>query len=630
MGVSATAGFAGFAAAQASAASAHPARPNIILILTDDIGWSDLGCFGSEIDTPNLDRLAKDGLQMTQFYTTPRCCPTRASILTGLYSHQAGIGNMMRDEGPNFPGYRGELSKNALTIAEELKAAGYATAAIGKWHVAHIVWDGKRQLNFEPGAKPFWDNKDNWPLQRGFDSYFGTIHGVNSYYDPFSLVDGNTPVNAPDVSKNFYYTDILTDKAVAQIDKFAATAAANNNNNNNALAVTSGAAAPIQNPVSSEATGSTSKIQNPKPFFIYLAYTAAHWPLQAPESVIAKYRERYLAGWDKIRAARYQRQLALGIIDKKWPLSPRDPRVPAWADAPNHAWEANLMATYAAMIEIMDKGVGRVYDELKAKGLDKNTLIIFLSDNGGCAENVRPGFFDIPEKLRDGTPVAVGKRNPAIKAGPENVWQSYGTPWANVSDTPFLRYKHYTHEGGISTCAIVHWPDGIAHPGATTDQVGHIVDILATFVDVSGATHPATCNGHAIQPLEGRSLLPVFQGATRPPAPLFWEHEGNRAVRVGDWKLVALNNEPWELYNLAEDRTEQRNLAATNRAKVAELSQLWDAWAKRCHVVLPSEKAAIKGGEKAGKKADRKADKKAGKKSGKKGSEESEGSDDME
>jgi len=536
---------------------APPARPNIILILADDMGWSDLGCFGSEIDTPNLDRLAATGLRLTQFYTTPRCCPTRASLLTGLYSHQAGIGDMMQDHGPTAPGYRGELAKNALTIAEQLKLAGYATTALGKWHVAHVLFDGKRQLNFT-SKKPFWDNKNNWPLQRGFDRYFGTIHGVNSYYDPFSLVDGNTPIEAPQVSKNFYYTDILTDRAVAEINRLAPAA---------------------------------------NPFFMYLAYTAAHWPLQAPEPIIAKYRARYLAGWDKIREARYQRQIQLGIIDKNWPLTPRDPRVKPWDKTPDHEWEANRMATYAAMVEIMDKGIGRIYDTLKAKGIADNTLIIFLSDNGACDEGIGASFYDVPSRLRDGRPVKVGNANHAIMAGPEDVWQSYGPPWANASDTPFLLYKHYTHEGGIATATIAHWPAGIAHPGAISSQVAHIIDLFPTFAAVSGATHPATYKNHPVQPLEGRSLLPIFQGGTLPAdRPLFWEHEGNRAVRVGDWKLVSRHRNPpapspWELYNLAEDRTEQRNLAASHPAKVAEMSALYDAWAKRCHVLpLPLPK----------------------------------------
>jgi arylsulfatase len=542
--LTATAAAAQSAAAQ-PAAAIQPARPNIILIMVDDVGYSDLGCFGSEIDTPNLDRLAQGGLKLTQFYTTPRCCPTRASVLTGLYSHQAGIGLMMEDR--KLPGYRGELARDTVTIAEELKGAGYATAAIGKWHVAHICFegDGKRQLNFE-SQTPFWDNKDNWPLQCGFDSFFGTVHGVSSYYDPFTLVDGNDPIEASQVSKDFYYTNVLTDKAVAEIDRLAA---------------------------------------GDRPFFMYLAYTAAHWPLQAPGAMIAKYRERYLAGWDKIRADRHQRQLRMGLVGKNWPLPPRDPRVPAWEKAPAHKWNANRMATYAAMIDIMDSGVGRVHETLKARGIDKNTLIIFISDNGGCDEGLDPRWFDVPGRLRDGRAVKAGNNNHTVMAGPEDVWQSYGPPWANVSNTPFRRYKHFTHEGGIATPCIIHWPAGIRNPGASSTQVGHIIDLLPTFADVAGATHPATRAGQPMQPLEGRSLLPVIAGGTRPPVPLFWEHEGSCAVRVGDWKLVLRAGQPWELYNMVTDRTEQNDLAAVHPEKVAGLGKLYAEWAERCHVL---------------------------------------------
>ncbi|MDR1011559.1 MAG: arylsulfatase [Opitutaceae bacterium] len=540
-----------FGAAALAAHAAAPRRPNIILILADDLGYSDLGCFGSEIDTPNLDRLAQNGLRMTQFYTTPRCCPTRASLLTGLYSHQAGIGNMMEDQG--IPGYRGELAENALTMGEELRLAGYRTSAVGKWHVAHIYFDGKKQLNHESDV-PFWDNKKNWPLQRGFDRYYGTIHGVNCYYDPFSLTDGNTPVTtAP--ARDFYYTDALSDRAVAEIDHF---------------------------------TSADAGSGDAKPFFLYLAYTAPHWPLQAPEADIAKYRKRYLEGWDKIRAARYQRQIDLGVIDKNHPLSPRDPRVTVWQNVRDKEWEANRMATYAAMIGRMDKGIGRVYERLREKGIADNTLIIFLSDNGACDERVHPAWYDVPDRTRDGRPVKTGNNDHSVMAGPVDVWQSYGPPWANVSDTPFLLYKHFTHEGGIATPLIAHWPAGIANPGTMTNRVGHIIDIMATFVDVAVATHPAAREGRAIQPLEGTSLLPVFAGKTdgaERPTPLFWEHEGNRAVRLGKWKLVARNKQPWELHDVEADRTEQKNLVSDHPQKVRELSALYDAWAARCGVV---------------------------------------------
>lgn len=528
--------------------------PNIIIILADDLGYSDPGCFGSEIPTPNLDRMASDGLRMSQFYTTPRCCPSRAALLTGVYPQQAGIGNMMEDRG--LPGYRGELSRDCLTIAEELRRADYRTAMVGKWHLSHIYFDGKSQLNHE-SEKPFWDNKADWPLQRGFEDFFGTIHGVNSYYDPFALARGNTPIQAE--GTNFYYTDVLTEQAVADINRLAAGG---------------------------------------KPFFLYLAYTAPHWPLQAPEKDIAKYRERYLAGWDVIRTNRYQKQIQLGLIDKSWPLSPRDPRVHPWGEVKDKAWEANRMATYAAMVEHVDSGVGKVLEALKARGIDKNTLVIFFSDNGACAEVVEPSWYDVPSRTRDGRPVSVGNANHAVFAGPENVWQSYGVPWANVSDTPFLLYKHFTHEGGIASPFIVHWPEVIRRGGAISSQPGHVTDIMATLVEISGATHPTNYEGHAILPLEGQSLLPIFEGKHRAhPSPIFWEHEGNRAVRLDHWKLVARSGQPWELYDVEADRTEQKNLAATHPEKVTELSGLYEAWAKRSQVVpfdrLPRERAIL-------------------------------------
>jgi len=531
--------------------------PNIVLILADDLGYSDLQCFGSEISTPNLNRMASEGLRLTQFYTTPRCCPSRAALLTGLYPQQAGVGNMMEDQ--SLPGYRGELSTNCITIPEELRRADYHTAMVGKWHLAHVYFDGKKQLNHE-SEKPFWDDKHGWPLQRGFEDYFGSIHGVGSYYDPFSLVRGNTPIKAP--ATNFYYTDVLTEHAVSDINRLAGGV---------------------------------------KPFFLYVAYTAPHWPLQAPEPDIAKYRETYLAGWDAIRTNRYERQIKLGIIDKNWPLSPRDPRVPAWTEVRDKKWEANRMATYAAMVTHLDTGVGHILDALKANDIDTNTLVIFFSDNGGCAEVIEPGWYDVPSRTRDGRPIRVGNDHQAF-AGPEDVWQSYGVPWANVSDTPFLLYKHFTHEGGIASPFIVRWPGVVQNPGSLSGQLGHVTDIMATLVDVAGAKYPDALNGHPSQPLEGSSLLPVFEGKVRPhPAPIFWEHEGNRAVRLEQWKLVARNGQPWELYDTAADRTEQNNLAAAHPDKVKELSDLYDAWAKRANVVpfnsLPGARPIIPASE---------------------------------
>lgn len=527
-------------------AAANPTPPNIVVILADDLGFSDLSCYGSEIPTPNLDRMASEGLRMTQFYTMPRCCPSRAAFLTGLYPQQTGVGDMMEDRG--VIGYRGELNHNCLTIAEELRMGGYHTAMVGKWHLSHIYFDQKRQLNFETD-EPFWDDKESWPLQRGFESYYGSIHGVTSYYNPFSLVEGNTPIRAE--GTNFYYTDDITKHAVADVERYAAES---------------------------------------KPFFLYVAYTAPHWPLQAPEQDIAIYRKRYLAGWDAIRAARYQRQVEMGIIDKSWRLSPRDPRAPPWTNVVDKKWEANRMATYAAMVQHLDEGVGQILGKLKELGIDQNTLVIFFSDNGACAENIEPQWYDVPSRTQDGRPVLAGNSNHGAFAGPDNVWQSYGVPWANVSAAPFRFYKHFAHEGGIAVPFIVRWPAVIREQGRISDELAHVTDIKPTLLGVANVKHPASYQGHTLLPLEGESLLPIFEGQKRlERSPVFWEHEGNRAVRVGEWKLVALQGQPWELYNMVTDRTELTNLAALYPKKVNEMSAKYDAWAKRCHV-LPFDK----------------------------------------
>ena len=521
-------------------------RPNIIVILADDLGYSDLSCYGSEIATPNLDRLAARGMQFTQFYNTPRCCPTRAALLTGLYPQQAGIGYMMEDRG--IPSYRGELNKHAPTIAEQLRATGYRTGMVGKWHVSHIYFEGKKQLNRESDT-PFWDNKDNWPLQRGFDQFYGTIHGVNSFYDPFSLTRNNTLIQPE--GTNYYYTDAISTEAVKYIGQQA---------------------------------------DGKKPFFLYVAFTAPHWPLQAPEADIAKYRETYRAGWDVIRSNRYARQIEMGLVSSTWPLSPRDSRVASWANVRDQEWEANRMATYAAMVHRMDEGIGRILAKLKETGADENTVVMFLSDNGACDEVVQPNWYDVPSRTRDGRTVKVGNQDHSVMAGPEDVWQSYGPPWANVSDTPFRLYKHFVHEGGISTPFIVSWPKGIKTPGRMNRQVGHVTDIMATCLDLAAGERPKVFNGEATAPLEGHSLQPIFAGQERAlNTPIFWEHEGNRAVRLGKWKLVARHKTDWELYDIEADRTELHNLVAQHPDKVGELTALYEAWAARCQVIPPED-----------------------------------------
>jgi arylsulfatase len=508
------------------AAEPASAKPNIIVILADDMGFSDLGCYGSEIATPNIHKLAAGGVRFTQFYNTTRCCPTRASLLTGLYSHQAGVGHMVQNLGS--PAYQGELNQRCVTIAELLHSAGYQTAMTGKWHVT-----------------PFSNAKQNWPMSRGFDKFFGLIGSVRSYYDPPTLVRDNTPIQAE--GKDFYLTDAITEHAVSYLRDCG---------------------------------------KKKEPFFLYVAYTAPHWPMHALPNDIEKYRGKYRIGWDELRKQRHQRLIDLGLVDKKWPLTPRDSQAPAWVDAPNKEWQDQRMAVYAAMIDRMDQGVGRILQQLKDTGQDENTLILFLSDNGGCAEEIpanwRGAMF--PEKTRDGRPTKVGN-DPAVLPGPDDVFQSYGLPWANASNTPFRLYKHWVHEGGIATPFIAHWPAKI-QKAAITHQVGHVIDIMATCIDVAGFEYPRTIKERPITPLEGKSLVPIFQGKTRPGHDaIFWEHEGNKAVRQGKWKLVAQHKGAWELYDLEADRTELTNLAGQQPDKVKELTARYEQWAKKVGVV---------------------------------------------
>jgi arylsulfatase A-like enzyme len=512
-------------------AQAETPRPNIVLILADDMGFSDLGCYGSEIATPNVDHLASQGLRFTQFYNTARCCPTRASLLTGLYAHQAGVGHMTQDLGS--PAYRGDLSPRAVTIAEALRPVGYRTAMAGKWHVATSL-----------------DAKDthNWPLQRGFEKYFGIITSVRSYFDPPTLTRDNTPIKA---GKDFYLTDAITDHAVEYLQDFG---------------------------------------KKKEPFFLYVAYTAPHWPLHARPEDIAKYKSKYKGGWDELRRKRHQRQIEMGLVDKRWPLTPRDETAPAWDKAADRDWQDLRMAVYAAMIDRMDQGIGRILKQLTESGRDDNTLIFFLSDNGGCAEEIPADWRGkmFPEMTRDGKATRVGN-DPSNAPGPADVFQSYGLPWANASNTPFRLYKHWVHEGGIATPFIVHWPAAIKKAGIS-HQPGHIIDLMATCLDVAGVEYPKKHKGNDVIPLEGKSLLPILQGKTRTGhEAIFWEHEGNRAIRQGKWKLVAQHKGAWELYDLEADRTELHNLAAKQPDKVKELTASYERWAERAGV-MPWEK----------------------------------------
>ena len=509
------------------AIAAQRRRPNIVLIMADDMGFSDIGCYGGEIRTPNIDGLAKGGVRFTHFYNTARCCPTRASLLTGLYAHQTGVGHMVDNPRP-FPGYTGILNRNCVTIGEALKPAGYRTMMSGKWHVT-----------------PVTDSKDNWPRQRGFDRYYGIIHGAADYFNPVTLTNENE--TAGPVGKDYYFTDAISDHAAAGIRDAAS---------------------------------------RKTPFFQYVAYTSPHWPLHALQPDIDRYRGRYKHGWDALRAERHARMIRMGIVDKHWTLTPRDPRVPSWTEATDKDWQQRRMEVYAAQVDRMDQGIGRILAALRETGQERNTLILFLADNGGCAEELGPkaGGLHVPKLTRDGRAVTPGN-DPRLMPGGEATYQSYGIPWANASNTPFRLYKHWVHEGGISSPLVASWPSANLREGTLTHQPGHLIDLMATCLDVAGAKYPEQFEGKPITPLEGRSLQPAFQGrSVDRTAPLFWEHEGNRAINDGRWKLVSRHEGSWELYDLQADRTEMNDLSAKHPDRAESLRIAWEKWAARAHV----------------------------------------------
>ena len=523
-------------------------RPNIIIILSDDMGYSDIGCYGGEIQTPTLDKLAQNGLRFTQFYNTGRCCPTRASLLTGLYPHQSGVGHMMNDRGVD--GYRGDLNKSCVTIAEALKPAGYSTYAVGKWHVTKATFPKTNEEKF------------NWPLQRGFDRYYGIINGASSLWDPNSLTRDNKPitiVNDPEYQPDepYHFTDAISDNAVKFINEHKTS----------------------------------------DPFFMYVAYTAAHWPMHARSRDIAKYEGKYDQGYNPIRKARFKRMKKLGVIAPDAELSPL---VGNWDAVPDKEWEAACMEVYAAMVDQMDQGIGRIVNALKAKGEFKNTLVMFMQDNGGCAEAggrkprgerilradkpTLPAIPDdllhyqgsVPKQTRDGYLVRRGH----VMPGPADTYIGYGRNWANVSNTPFREYKHFVHEGGISTPLVVHWPNGIEARNELRSEPSHLIDLMATCVDVAATKHQTAFKGSAITALEGKSLVPVFSGKTLDREMIFFEHEGNRALRTGDWKIVAKgrhgqDNVKWELYNIGAERSELHDLAGEQPERLDRMKSQW-------------------------------------------------------
>ncbi|MCM8532087.1 MAG: arylsulfatase [Lentisphaeraceae bacterium] len=512
-------------------------KPSVILILVDDLGYSDLGSFGGEIQTPNIDKLAVNGLRMTQLYNSARCCPTRASLMTGLYPHKTGVGFMTVDN--NKPGYRGFLNDNCVTSATILKQAGYKTYLAGKWHLR-----GK-------------SGKECTPTNRGFDEFYGPFHDYADFYKPelyHRLPEGRAKL--PKAKSDFYATDAITDHALHFMDDAR---------------------------------------KAKKPYYLYLAYNAPHFPLQAPKNLIDKYISTYEKGWDSLREERIKRMKNMGILPEKSTLSkkgivPKVPnrnksskyygkQIPAWnsLDSARKKDLVRRMATFAAMVDSVDQNVGRVIEDLKKNNEHENTVIFFLSDNGACAEWDPYGFDNNPypkNKLHEGKDLDL--------IGQKGTFHSYGTGWANMCNTPFTSYKHYTYEGGISSPMIIHYPKGIHRPGRINRTVNHVMDIPATIIELAVGNYPKTHKGKSVYPLQGRSLVPIMNGQNNAEnRTICIEHEGNRAIRSGKWKAVWTNySKKWELFNIDADRSETHDIANSHPEIVSQLNIQWLNWTK--------------------------------------------------
>lgn len=505
-------------------------RPNIVLILADDMGYSDIGAYGGEIHTPNLDKLAAKGTRFRSFYNAAKCCPTRASLITGLYQHEAGMGAMITGVGSEEVAgtYQGFLNQQSITIAEALKEGGYATYMSGKWHLG--------------------ERKKHWPRTRGFDRYFGLISGASSYYEiikdqPRLRQMAYDDVNWSPPEEGFYMTDAFADTAISFLDSHI------------------------------------NKTPE-QPFFLNLTFNAPHWPLHALPEDIAKYKDRYSIGWDSLREERYARQLKMGIMDKNYPLSERSANIPAWKDVENKEDWVQRMAVYAAMVDRMDQGIGRVIDKIESAGKLDNTLILFLADNGGCAESV------VGRKLHD----------PSKSIGEKGSYEAYEEPWANASNTPFRYYKNWMHEGGSITPLIAHYPKKIKSGGnINTEHIGHIIDIMPTCLDAAGVSYPSTYKKQKLKPLRGKSLLPaITKDENTTNRTLYWEFNDARAVRKDHWKLVWHKpNKKWELYDLGKDPTELQDLSLDQTDKTAELRGLYQNWAEEVGVIPLAERKLL-------------------------------------
>ncbi|WP_439482587.1 arylsulfatase [Cyclobacterium plantarum] len=494
-------------------------RPNIVIIMADDLGYSDLGCYGSEIATPNLNALAKDGLMFQRFYNAARCCPTRASLLTGLYPHEAGMGGMVSSvsSDPEPGPYQGFLNDESVTIAELLQEAGYATYMSGKWHVG--------------------EKKEHWPRTRGFDRYFGLISGGSSYFEldkdsarlrQMALDDD--PWEPP--KDDFYMTDAFSDQAVQYVREHG-------------------------------------ERKLGKPFLLYLAFTAPHWPLHALPEDIRKYEGRYAIGWDALRKERYERQLRLGLLDPDFRLPPREEGVSSWEAAADKADWAKRMTVHAAMVDRMDQGIGKLVRELKANGMYDNTLIVFLSDNGASPESI----------------AGRNMHDPDSEIGYPGSYVAFKKPWAIASNTPFRRYKRWLEEGGMATPMIAHWPNGISQKGITR-ETGHVVDIMATCLELGNTAYPERYQGNQLKPMRGKSLVPVFKGERMEQnRELYWEHFGHQAMRKGKWKIISKAPEfDWELFDLAEDPTELNEIGKQNPKILEKMVKDYTFWAEEVGV----------------------------------------------
>ena len=511
-------------------------RPNILIIMADDLGYSDLGCYGGEIQTNNLDGLARKGIRFTQFYNAARCCPSRASLLTGKYAHQVGL---------DLNGQT--LDKNAATIAEVLKLSGYQTGMTGKWHLSET-----RALNNHEDQLRWLSNQeqgrnfaplDTYPCRRGFDEHFSVIWGVVNFFDPFSLVHNEKIIT--EIPDDFYITDYINDKSVELIDRFA---------------------------------------KNKEPFFLYVSHTAPHWPLHAMPEDIAKYKGMYNGGWDKLREDRYNRLVELGLFSRENAPLANNESGQKWSDWPHKQWEAQHMEAHAAMVDRMDQGIGRIFRKLEETGEIDNTFIIFLSDNGASPERGYPPGFDRPEQMRNGEEIQyITNSRDSIRPGSQCTWGYLGIHWAGALNSPFRYWKMQSYEGGICTPLIVHWPAGLKGKENTINHgVGHVIDILPTCLELAGAEYPLQINGFETTPPIGKSLMPVIRKElTATNDTLFWEHEGGKAFRNGDWKIAALNNRKWELFNLASDRTETTNLAEKYPERLNDMIRHWQTFYDR-------------------------------------------------